>query len=167
MTETNPTGDRPAAHQQRLLATTASDVEPHVHDALNRFCAASSGVEAGYVCRVEQVWPDGKATERLSFMLRLDMPVRERGDGRSELFAIANRLPWSILISPDRLGLVFSPTGLWPPGRETESGCSFESLACKEGRQHDGHRKAKSVTEQHAVESEVRRKALHTRRGSS
>ena len=91
MTETNPTGDRPAAHQQRLLATTASDVEPHVHDALNRFCAASSGVEAGYVCRVEQVWPDGKATERLSFMLRLDMPVRERGDGRPELFAIANR----------------------------------------------------------------------------
>lgn len=40
---------------------------------------------------VEQVWPDGKATERLSFMLRLDMPVRERGDGRPELFAIANR----------------------------------------------------------------------------
>ena len=78
-------------HQQRLLPTTPDDVPPDVRDELGAFCAESPEVEAGYVCRVERVWPGREPQESLSFILKLARPISVPEDARPETRAVCDR----------------------------------------------------------------------------
>ncbi len=64
---------------------------PDVRRKLCAFCADADEVEAGYVCRVEWLYPGSEPEERLSFAMKLVVPVTDRGDARAEQEAVVSR----------------------------------------------------------------------------